>query len=757
MSLPARWKTLWFARCTVLFFLISGFLNCASWCAAQEQVQQDGPIAIYQKNRQQYINEQQKVHQAFKAQADALNQEITGLKQGIEQKSQELNRVEANITRNSAGISTLAVLQSGASLFLFPLLSLYSQVVSVFSGQGQSILPLIFLSLTVLNIFLYLLFKQKPFFQRHKLFLIVAVVLLIGSIASPLFADEKDKREEVVSKLKIAEEMLSRSDHQRFIEILEKKPTQRIQVPPLQSGDPLFKVHPEVTVGSPEYWSTLAALYTHENMKRKALDAVKKITQESWLQETAEHQEILINSIKYLIQNQQTEDVMASIDSLSGTITDVNTLLSMAVLLKENGMQGSSEKILGYAILKANTVQDLMGLSKYFQEKNEFDKSNEALEKAVGRVQNSDEILLLAKAAMNVKKDGLLGKITQAMHEGTTDYQAKMQLVDLLLDNGRKEEAVDLVSKIIKEDTSRSQENVDKLLFLINAALKRNMLPQATTASETLIAMLGLQQAMDTPVQTETKLKSIEGVPDEGKIRLPHFYGLVNEEQGFSDKAEEAYIQSVLGSLATIIDSYGYKFPESRNDFYLLGRTWSKGNRSEFIGHLDKVYGFIEKDYIAKQSAENDKQLQVLQEEIQALKNQSQELDQALVAANKKSTSVFTKLVVQAISTTATIIFLVAVLIGIIVLSYRYSRRLSVGKTFGFSMKFCETAGWLQVLSILGALNGLATVFVAQFFLIFQMVQENTRQTAAGLPPLPATVNLSEPANVEEHEPVTNA
>ena len=758
MLLPVRWKTSRFARCTVFFFLVFALLHCGSWCAAQDQVQQAGPIATYQKNRQQFIDEQQKAQQAFKTQADALNQEIAGLKQDIEQKKQALNRIEAEITRNSAGRSTLAVLQSGTSFFLFPLIALYSQISSIFSGQGQSILLLIFLSLTVLNVFLYLLFKQELFYRRYRILLIVAVVLLIGSIASPLFADEKDKQNEVVSKLKIAEEVLSRSDHQRFIEILEKKPMQRIRVPPLQSGDSLFKVHPEVAVGSPEYWFTLAALYTHENMKRKALDAVKKITQESWLQETEEHQEILINSIKYLIQNQQTEDVMASIDSLSGTITNVNTLLNMAVLLKENSMQASSEKVLGYAILKANRVEDLIELSKYFQEKNEFTKSNEALEKAVGRVQNTEEVLMLAKAALGVKKDGLLANITKAMHEGTTDYQAKMQLVDLLLDNGRKEEAVDLVSKIIKEDSSRSQRNVDKLLYMINAALKRNMLPQATTASETLIALLGLQHAMDTSVQTEKKLKSMEGVPDEEKIRLPHFYGLVNEEQGFNDKAEEAYIQSVLGSLATIIDSYGYKLPDSRNDFYLLGRTWAKANRSELIGHLDKVYSVIEKDFIAKQSTENDKQLQVLQEEIQALKNQSQQLDQTLVTTKKKSTSAFIKLVVQAISTMATILFLVAVAIGCIVLSHRYSRRLSVGKTFGFSMKFCETAGWLQVLSILGVVNGLAIVFVAQFFLIFQMVQENTRQTAAGLPPLPVAVNLSdEPEIVEEQEPVTSA
>lgn len=758
MSLPVRKKNPWFAHCIALLFLIFGLLHCASWCVAQEQAQQDGAIATYQKNRQHFIDEQQKNDQAFKTQADALKQEIAGLKQDIEQKRQALNRIEAEITQTSAGRSTLAVLQSGASFFLFPLVSLYSQISLVFSGQGQSILFLIFLSLTVLNVFLYLLFKQELFYRRYRVLLIIAVVLLIGSIASPLFADEKDKRSEVFSKLKAAEEVLSRTDHQRFIEILEKKPTQRVRVPPLQSGDSLFKVHPEVTVGSPEYWFTLAALYTHENMKRKALDAVKKITQESWLQETEEHQEILINSIKYLIQNQQTEDVMASIDSLSGTITNVNTLLKMAVLLKENSMQVSSEKVLGYAILKANTVEDLIKLSKYFQEKDELTKSNEALEKAVGRVQNTEEVLALAKAALGVKKDGLLGKITKAMHEGTTDYRAKMQLVDLLLENGRKEDAVDLVSKIIKEDTSRSQRNVDKLLYMINATLKRNMLPQATTASEALIFLLGLQQAKDTLVQAETKLKSMEGIPDEEKIMLPNFYGLVNEEQGFNDKAEEAYIQSVLGSLATIIDSYGYKFPDSRNDFYLLGRNWVRGNQSELVGQLNKVYSFIEKDFIAKQSAENDKQMQALQEEIQELKNQAQYLDQTLVTTKKKSTSAFIKLVVQAISTMATIIFLVAVAIGCIVLSHRYSRRLSVGKTFGFSMKFCETAGWLQVLSILGVVNGLVTVFVAQFFLIFQMVQENTRQNAAGLPPLPVTVNLSdEPEIVEEQEPVASA
>lgn len=728
-----KWHSGAFMAVLHIFVLV---MATTSWCNPQEQVPSDSPLAAYHKNRQAFVAEQQLANQTFSDQMTALQKAVESLKQENEAKHMELNRLQSVITGHRQEAGAMAQIQSAASFVLFPLLSAWS-IATSFLGEGRySVLLLLFLSITVVNVFLYLMFKQQGIFQRNKIPLIIAVVVLVGCIASPLFAEEQTKRDQVIAKLERAERMLSKSDHERFIAILEEKPTQRIKVPALQSGDPLFTVHQEVIIDSPEYWSTLAALYTHEKQNGKALEAAKKVVKESRVQRVDEHQQILVNSIRYLLQEQQTQEISAAVDTLGGAAVEVPTLLNIATLLKQSGMQSSAEKILGYAIAKAGSVVDLVRLAQYFLEQQAVDKSSEALEKALARARDMGEILLLAETALTVGKDALIGKIVVAADTVTNDAQAKMKVVDLFLQKNRKEEAVNLVSRIIRASTSRNKENVDKLLYVIDASLKRNLLPQAADATETLIVMLGLHQAKNYPIQSGASLKSAQGIPNQGAITLPQFLGLIKEEQGQSDKAEEAYIFSVLESLTTILESYGYNFPDSLNDFYLLGRNWAGGNRTDLIGQLDRVYSIIEKRFITLQVLKNDEQLALLNKEVEALKKTGDELRNSIAESERQASRAMVKMVLQSLSTVATVAFVLAALVGCGVLAYRYCQGLTMGRTFGFIMKLGETTGWLQVLSILGAVTGLASIVVAQALLMFQMIQENTRRVTAGLPPL---------------------
>lgn len=736
-----KWHIVIFIAVLHTFFCIT---TTTSWCNAQEQPSGDSPIATYQKNRQAFVAEQQQANQSFSSQAAALQKEIESLKQENDAKHKDLNRLQSVIAGHRQETGAMAQIQSAASFVLFPLLSAWSMATSFLSEGHYSAILLLFLSIAVVNVFLYLMFKQQRIFQRNRIPLIIAVVILIGCIASPLFAEEQTKRDQVIAKLERAERMLSKSDYERFIAILEEKPTQRIKVPVLQSGDPLFTVYQEVIIDSPEYWSTLAALYTHEKQNGKALEAVKKIVKDSRVQRIDEHQKILVNGFRYLLQEQQTQEVSAAVDALGGAAIEAPTLLKIATLLKQSGMQASAEKTLGYAIAKAGTVVDLAHLAQYFLEQQAIDRSNEALEKALARARDMGEILMLAETALTVGKDVLIGKIVVAADTVTNDSQAKMKVVDLFLQKNRKEEAVNLVSRIIKASTSRNKENVDKLLYVIDASLKRNLLPQAADATETLIVMLGLHQAKNYPIQSGASLKSAQGIPNQGAITLPQFLGLIKEEQGQSDKAEEAYIFSVLASLTTILESYGYNFPDSLNDFYLLGRNWAGGNRNDLIGQLDRVYSIIEKQFITQQVLKNDEQLGFLKKEIEELTKASTELRTSISESERQASRAMVKMVLQSLSTVATVAFVLAALIGCGVLAYRYCQGLTMGRTFGFIMKLGETTGWLQVLSILGAVTGLASILVAQALLMFQMIQENTHRVAAGFPPLsPSRVNLA--------------
>jgi hypothetical protein len=718
------------------FFLILynlSLLNSSLGYAAADNTGNDESIITYQKNREAFFVEQRNENLSFQEQVSSLQTKIKLLKQNISDKNAELNRLDSIIGEEKQSIRTFSRIQGMVSSLLFPLLSAYSITISFFTaGEGSKIL-LLFVCITVLNSFIYLFRRRSSFFKRYKILLIVAVILLVVSIALPVFADDKTDRERVIDTLQSVEKILSQSTHERYIAILEEKAYPQIEIPPLQSGDPLFEIIPTVKIDTPEYWFTLAALYTHEGRNGKALDVVKKIAKASRLSVTEEHRKIIVNSIKYLIQEQQTQIASEIIDSLDITAMDTQSLLDLGIFLKEKQMQTSASKTLRYAISRANTVKESIKLFQFFISQNEIDKSDEALKKALDFVRTIDDLLLLGDSAIAANRYEIIEKMMTKVDKITDDYREKMKIVDMFLKHDRKEEATILFSKILKEDMSRTRSNVKRLLFLIDAALSRDFLPQACAATEHLIMILGglrQNQAKSFEIRLETKIKSAENIPNKDQILLPHFYGLINEEQGIYDNAEKVYIHSVIESLSIILDSHGYKFPESLNDFFLLGRVWAKENRGDLIRKLDPVYSIIEKQYINQQSTENKKQIERIQKELHKLQEINNELD--LQASKKKEdvSKLRRKLLFQGISTVASTIFIILAIIGCIIISWQYCVNLSRRKSFGFATKFIESAGWLQAMSLIGIISGFVFVIVGQFFQFFQSIDENTEKVS---------------------------
>ncbi len=693
----------------------------------------DEAISDYQKNRQAFIDRQKQARQDFSQDADAMNKQILGLQNKIDAEKAKLHNLNADIRHLDYRKDTAFQVQRAAAAAFFPLLSTGAVAGGSFFGGSNWLdnLIQIGLCLSVFNIGLFILIRSQVMTTQKRTIIIVCMVLFISAIAAPLFASDLENREELIDKLELVGKVLSQSDHQRYIAILEAKPDSTIRVPELQSGNKHFEVFTNVRAGSPEYWYTLAALYTHENMKGRAIEATRTMIEQAKWSNSQNHQNMIINCVDYLLQEQQTEVVSNAIAPLILKINAPSVLLQLATILEKNDMRGSAEKVLGEAVKKAKTVSELLELSKHLFGKNEFDKGNQALDMAWKKVKSTDELLQVLTFAIESDRDELITKIAEEVGRFSNNLTERLKVVDLFLNNQRKEEAITVFSKMINDVNRSSGQKKDHFLYLIDAALERKLLPQARNATNLLFMQVQDHMAFSIPMGQ--KLESAAGIPDKDKITLPQFYGLLNEEQMIFDEAESAYINDLMWSLDQILKSYGYSFPDSMNSFYLLGRTWVRENRAELLKRLDTIYSIIEEQFINEQELVEQQQLSDLKSKIEALEKDFQQATQKSSQATKRLAKTKRKMVIQMASTSATVLFLILVSIGCIVISFNYARSLTRCKSFGFAGKLVETTGWVRVLTVFGIPSGFIAVISAQFLELIQQNQENTRKISMSI------------------------
>lgn len=691
-------------------------------------------ITTYQDNRRAFIEKQKEVRDTFSKDSGMLEEKVTNLQDKIAAKEQKLNQMNRSIASFRSDSGKAREIQVYAGNVFFPMVSTGINAGSMFFDLWSWTKYIIHIGFAIcaFNLGLFLLYCHKSMSQRRRVAVIIAMVFFIASITSPLFASDLEDREELITKLELVGKVLSQSDHERFIAILEARPTARIRLPSLASGDNHFSVFREVTTDSPEYWYSLAALYTHEGMKGRTLETTKTMIERVRWSGSEQHQKMILDCIGYLLQEQQTELVTDAIESLTSKIGSPTVLLKLATLLEENGMRGSAEKVLGQAINRARSVNELVELSTFLLKKGELEKGNRALDRAWQKVGSIKELLQVLEAAMEADRDELVTKIAEEVDGAASMLQERLQVVDLFLKNNRKEEATTVFSKMIDDVKLQSRKKKDHLLFLIDASLERSLMHQATNATDLLFMLVSSEaHAMTFPMPAGKRLDSAQGIPDIHKIMLPQFYGLLNEEQGIYDEAEVAYIQDVMWSLQSILDSYGYTFPGTMNSFYLLGRTWVRENRGDLLKRLDSVYTIIEAQFIAEQKQTEERQLSTMRREIETLENRFEELNSNSEQAVRELTQAKRQATLQTLSTTASVLFILGVLIGCFYVAYTYSLTLEICRTFGFVIKLVEALGWVKVMSVLGLVSGLISILFSQFLQLIQQNQENTRKISS--------------------------
>ena len=729
-------------------------------------------VRLYRQHRQEFADqrrqlEQQQSHatnniQALEKQISELESNIQGKEQQISVLSEQIGREEMKHIGWVSARGSLAcvavfelgylVAQGAAALvnswFMGPFLGPIAAASGAMSLGLGAMLACVAFPITIVIIMLMAwrrrLLEEVAWLTKGERIAIIAIAIILAcAIASPLFAANMQTEEQVAQKLESVGKVLAQSDYQRWIDILKNLPQgEAKEVMPLQSGDPRFPVFFKVTSGSPGYWSTLAALYSHENHPGEMLAAVDGMVQslaQSGLNADG-RLELALRCLDYLLEKKETLRVTNAVDKFIPNIGDTGVLLKLAATLEQGGQQSSAQKALDQAVTRANSAETLFELARYFVKANKGDKAGEALIKALSRCNTAKKFTELITIAFEAKNDGVVKDGIEAFKKNSFPVDSQIQFIDFLLQHNRKEDAITIFTNVVNNSLNKDEK---ALLFLIDAALERGLLDEALNATYSLYKMVSGSPgnggvAYVIPFAAGRLQKAAE-LPDPKGVMLPEFYGLLYEEKGLNDMAEQTYIVSLLSSLDRILNSHGYDLPQTPNGYYLIGAIWAKNNKIELLKRLDLVYQAIERQLLNKlaQGDQNDPRLQPLQKKRQELEQRFKGLQRLSVAKEQELSGAARKTFFHAISTIASYLFFIAATVGCAIIAWRYSRTLTSCRAFGFFFKFIETTSWLRVMSVIGIISGILGVVLGQFNQIFQQNQEHNKRAADKLTPVP--------------------
>jgi hypothetical protein len=811
----------------------------------------DTIIVAYKQHRLEYQKKKENIRNEVKLELKKLTDQLRSLSSDLKTgaghlktvyhpQEQELDpevsksilRLNENKARYEGLLSTLSALNRGSGFIFSPL--------AFAAGTHADSVLFIFLPLTILNIFLYLFFQQRPTFTRYKKILIALLVTAFLACATSLLAAPMDKRQEVQSKLHFTEKILALKGNAKAIAILESGSRSQTVLPAnLVSGDKWLTVYPTVTTNSPEYYVTLAALYSAEKETEKAVESLKNIAEDTEL-EGEPNDKIIVDTIHFLVENGHLDIAHTMVTNFAKLITDTNILSDLAQyvgaysmrdsfsytmeLLEEKSVttsellavassyykSGKTDKVQSTLTLAFDASRDMkdilliasdciklqsdslleqlpakmehlpadpgltIDLAKLYHEQQEYPLAAAALKLATSQATRLEQLESVTLAAVELKLEFLLVKIREkvillnpALQKDLSDntfqqaYAQVLQFVDFLINEKMPANAAKLYDALlyrIKEGRVKDDQYVSFMLHSAFDALQRNMKERAEKTVFKLSMLIKPRTKSFSTYLTlpENLLQSLHGLPDLGRVSVPLFNGLINEDIGQFSKAERVYMQAIIYALDSVNRSQGDQLPETLNEFFLLGRLWQNENRIKDLASLDQVYSLLENRIlkslrkkeedkllteplarVAELKEQREKQLGLIKAfDTRMAKLKAREIDrqekkvknaQAALSAKKKTVTALTReVMLKAVSTLIIQLMLLVLIIGCAVIAWQYSQRLKEHRTYGFFTRFLELSGWLRVFSIVGIVSGFISIIFSQFLQIFQKVHESS-------------------------------
>jgi len=389
----------------------------------------------YQKKRENIRNEVELELKKLTDQLRSLNSDLkTGaghLKTVYHPREQELSpevskgilRLDENKAKYEGLLSTLSALNRGSGFIFSPL--------AFVAGTHADSILFIFLPLTILNIFLYLFFQQRPTFTRYKKILIALLVTAFLACATSLLAAPMDKRQEVQSKLDFTEKILALKGNAKAIAILKSGNKGQTVLPAnLVSGDKWLTVYPTVTTNSPEYYVTLAALYSAEKETAKAVESLKNIAENTALEGEPDDKTI-VDTIHFLVENGHLDIAHTMVTNFAGLITDTNILFDLAQYIGAYSMRDSFSYTMELLEEKSATTAELLAVASSYYKSGETDRAQSILARALDASRDMNDILLIARACIRLQSGSLLEQLPAKMENLPADPGLAIDLAKL--------------------------------------------------------------------------------------------------------------------------------------------------------------------------------------------------------------------------------------------------------------------------------------------------------------------------------------
>ncbi len=727
-----RSKKLTWLVATVFLLFAAPFISVY----AQDNV--PSPIVLeYDAHRQAYIDALHQERLRFESEQERASSTQDKLADRVEALKDERHRIQAEIENRSGLQSILQNIRNGVLFVVSPTMAVSIGALSVFGSYGASnevinkVVPIAF---GVWAIMLFIFFRPSTQNKKNskKKWLNMVLVLALLLMAPALFAQEAlSKEQKLKISLDLTSQLFSMSDHERYLGILSMEELNNILVPELDSGNEFLKVYRKVDSGTGKAYFTIAALATKLGRNGEAIDAIKQLNRTNLKIDTIEHDYIITQALKFLIDQNQPKAASDLLDARLRTLTDSSKLISLSEFLAAKGFQTSAEKTIQQAIENAKSTNDLVRLGDFLYSINKQTEGKTAFEKALTQADRPSEFILISDAW---SRNGIIVPISMLEHleiayakrrdedKSLLDFQ--IELISAVYQNQKNENAIQLFSHVLGKLKSA---DVDAYRQLIDYALANEWYEQATSTVRDLVRKLPSDKRFEVRIRPNQILSSEDGLPDRSGLSLPVLYGLLNEEQQLQDKAISSYINSIQHSLNKIQASMGYEVNYNLNDFYLLGRQYKAGDNLEMLSALDAAYTLLEEQSIADLKLENEDILASNIDKLESQKTEISDLEQDINNLKQLYQTKIWQTRLQTISLAGSIVFLLALLGVCIAWAKDYSLSQSAHRFSAFIFKFIELFGWAKVCSIFGAISGFMMVLAGQLVLIFQRTHEEVK------------------------------
>ncbi len=704
--------TLRVSRMNIITLIFCIILNSIFLFPYQAYSQQ--PTIKPQNDEQKFLEKKEDILKSYRLQKNDLNAKISSLETENKSIRNEVSELSSKVSKYN---------------FILTIFSLSNWVAMIFIW---------FFPIMVLNHFIYVFIREKAFFIKHGIkiiivFIVMEMLFFLPFVASaqltspPSETTEKENIDEFDKKLIKINELLKMSSAERTIYILENTQEKWIELPEIHTKDPfLVPLGGRIQLKSPDYYYTLAALYRHIGVEEKVQDALQKLNNLSlkaaWLKDR-HMADIYQNVLNAYIQNNQLVEASKTslllIDIYSG-LGDMKGLIDLVIFLTKNKMNESANVAIKKAPVIAEKSDQVISLAEYFINSQHYSEAGSVISQAVKRSKDINDILPLVVFSI---KHSLSEEVPEAIDKAvklSQDNNDYLSLSRLLFENGRQEESAKVLNK--------AKEKFRKLPELLDISRQARELGFMSIAIDAIVKALifdpdSRKYNLPSPKLLEVSKFLQSDIP----ISLATYLGILQQIEKQFENANISYKAAVERELDAIIRSYGYKIEGNINNFFYLKQLWQKRHPDK-VNLLIHIYSHLQTSLMDDIRKKEELEISELNNRISQLNERKKDLSEELFNLKSKLRRTYLRITLLGLRDLAIFIFFVLIIIVSVIKGLQKARSVNRFKFFAFYWKFQESLGWSAVFSVVGAFGGIPAILLSQLMSIIHCIQQSVKQ-----------------------------